>query len=286
MAPPQGWLYLIYSCLFWSVHGIVPDPQNVRISSINFDSILQWDPPNLQEENLTYTVQYQDIYSYQFSDLCSRIACTECNITKLPKLGDHIIRVRTESEKEKSKWVNISFEPLRDTTIGPPDVYVKSTSGVLYVEVTDPPITNIRDYSSLSIKGIYGSSMTYKMLIWKKDYDEQVRDENIMHNSIILSDLDPGTTYCLKVQVLIREMNKKGEWSNVFCHRTNDSGVNPVQLTVILLSVLVLLPFGCLLILHLYRRVKNAFLPSYSLPQHFKEFTVSCISVKWRRSFL
>lgn len=43
----------------FAVHGIVPEPQNVRVHSVTFNSTLQWDPHIFHEENVTYTVQYK-----------------------------------------------------------------------------------------------------------------------------------------------------------------------------------------------------------------------------------
>lgn len=37
--------------------GMVPEPQNVRITSVNLHSTLQWDAPRFPRGNLTYTVQ-------------------------------------------------------------------------------------------------------------------------------------------------------------------------------------------------------------------------------------
>ncbi|XP_053242595.1 interleukin-10 receptor subunit beta isoform X2 [Podarcis raffonei] len=269
---PRGWPCLICSCLFWSVHGMVPEPQNVRLHSVMFDTFLQWDPPNFHKGSMTYTVQYK-VYGNGFTDLCQRTDVTKCNISNIPIHGSYIVRVRTEVEEERSNWVNITFTPFSDTIIEPPAVQAEATTpGVLIVQITDPLVS--RDGGKYSIKHFYGHGfVTYKMRIWKKDYDgEQVRYVNITQSSKTLPDLDPGTTYCLQAQAFIVELNKNGDWSNALCITTTDNGINTVQLTIILLSVLALLPFICFMILHVYRWAKYIFLPSYYLPQHFIEF--------------
>ncbi|CAI5772628.1 interleukin-10 receptor subunit beta isoform X1 [Podarcis lilfordi] len=271
---PRGWPCLICSCLFWSVHGMVPEPQNVRLHSVMFDTFLQWDPPNFNKGSMTYTVQYKVyVYGNRFTDLCQRTDVTKCNISSIPIHGSYIVRVRTEVEEERSNWVNITFTPFSDTIIEPPAVEAEATTpGVLIVQITDPLVS--RDGDKYSIKHFYGHGfVTYKMRIWKKDYDgEQVRYVNITQSSKTLPDLDPGTTYCLQAQAFIVELNKNGDWSNALCITTTDNGINTVQLTIILLSVLALLPFICFMILHVYRWAKYIFLPSYYLPQHFIEF--------------
>ncbi|XP_062982757.1 interleukin-10 receptor subunit beta [Elgaria multicarinata webbii] len=270
---PRGWQCLICSCLFWTVHGMFPEPQNVRIHSVMLDSVLQWDPPNFHKENVTYTVQYKKFH-HQYIDLCQRIYITECNISSIPMFGLSTIRVRAEFENKTSNWVDITFTSLKDTNIGPPAVQVEAHKpGVLSVQLTDPFF--IRDDGKLSLHDLYGT-VIYRLLIWKKDCGgEQVRNENMTHTFQIISGLDPGTAYCLKAQAYIEGLQKTGEWSEDYYIRTADStdtGINPVQLTVILLSVLILVSFCCFIIYRVYRQTKFVFFPSYSLPQHFKEF--------------
>ncbi|XP_054829329.1 interleukin-10 receptor subunit beta isoform X2 [Eublepharis macularius] len=275
----MAWRYLISGCLFWSVHGIVPEPQNVVIQSVTFNSTLQWDPLTFPTVNVTYTVQYKQ-HSGGFTDLCTRIVFTECSMSHLPLYGNYILRVRAESEKEQSNWKNITFTPM-DTTIGPPDVHVEPRSRALYVEVKGPFLQ--RNSATLSIEELYGT-VIYNMQILKKDYTEQMKIVNIMYDSEIRSDLDPWTTYCIQVQVFLPKSNKTGEWSKMCCTATTGNGISPLQLTVGLLSGLIVFILCCWMFLYVYQRVKYVFHPSYSLPQHFKEFTVSCITR--RRLFL
>ncbi|KAJ6662438.1 hypothetical protein lerEdw1_011851 [Lerista edwardsae] len=274
----RGWQYLLCSCLFCSVHGITLEPQNVRIHSVNLNSTLLWDPPSFHEENVTYTVQYKT-GSNSSENLCIKTNFTECNISEIPIYSACVLRVRTESEKGQSVWVDLSFDPLRDTIIGLPSVGVETTNGGLYIHVKDPVVT--RNSSIWPIMYFYGP-LIYNMLIWKKGYEGQVRNVTISQNSIILSDLDPVTTYCFKIQAFIYKGNKRGEWTDVSCKSTDDVGKvscignlfceDPVRLIIIILSVSILFPFCCLMVLRVYRRVKHTYFPSYSLPQHFKEF--------------
>lgn len=49
----------LYVMFLISVHGVIPEPQNVRIYSRDFNSTLLWDPPNFHEEDVTYTVEFE-----------------------------------------------------------------------------------------------------------------------------------------------------------------------------------------------------------------------------------
>lgn len=48
----------IFIYLFISALGTVPPPENVRMNSVNFKNILQWDSPAFPKGNLTFTAQY------------------------------------------------------------------------------------------------------------------------------------------------------------------------------------------------------------------------------------
>ncbi|XP_077198700.1 interleukin-10 receptor subunit beta [Paroedura picta] len=261
------WRDLLYSCLVWSVHGIVPKPQNVRVHSITFNSTLHWDPITFHKEDVTYTVQYKR-HSGEFTDLCTRIASSECSISSIPLHGNYTVRVRTESEKEQSNWKSITFTPT-DTVIGPPEVHVEPRPRALYVEVRGPSFQ--QNGNSWQIQNIY-SNVVYSVLIWKKDHDEQMNIVNINYDSEKLTNLDPWTTYCIQVRAFLPESNKTGEWSIMSCIATTDNGTSSMPLTVSLLSGLIAFFLCCWMSLCVYQQVKYVFYPSYSLPQHFKEF--------------
>ncbi|EMP32259.1 Interleukin-10 receptor subunit beta [Chelonia mydas] len=252
--------------------GIVPEPKNVRINSVNLNSTLQWDPPTFHKENITYTVE--SISSLYNRNLCKNIVITECDFSSLSVYGNYTLRVRAESENEESDWVNTIFKPLDDTIIGPPDVKVKSESGSLHVDFTGPVVVQGSD--KWPLKKYYGS-WAYRVLYWKKSNSEEVVTTDTKYNSEILSGLDPWTIYCLQVQAVIPEWNKTGELSEKFCDRTTDNGVTPVWITVtvLLVSMLVVLvsvPACFFTSSYIYRQTRYVFCPTYSFPQHLKEF--------------
>ncbi|XP_048349509.1 interleukin-10 receptor subunit beta isoform X2 [Sphaerodactylus townsendi] len=233
------WRGLICSCLLWSVHGIVPEPQNVRVHSVTFNSSLQWDALTFHKANVTYTVQYKK-HSGEFADLCTRIAFTECSMSSIPL---HAI-------------------------IGPPEVHVKPGPRVLYIEVEGP---FFQSDARWSIQHFY-NNVVYNMVIWKKGYDEQMNVVNIQYDSEKLSNLDPWTTYCIQVRAFLPESNTTGQWSKISCVATTNNGVNSVLLPVGLLLGIIVFFICCWIFLYVYQPVKYIFHPSYSLPQHFKEF--------------
>eukprot|EP00078_Anolis_carolinensis_P022993 XP_008120200.1 PREDICTED: interleukin-10 receptor subunit beta [Anolis carolinensis] len=269
---PRGWPgSLLHLLLCWSVYGMVPEPKNLRLHSVMFDSVLEWDPPDFHKENLVYTVQYKTKISDVFIDLCRRIVSTKCNVSHIPAYSSSTIQVRTEFENEYSNWENVSFTPYRETRIGPPAIQVEATKpGVLNVQLIEPSFT-LND-GNRSLKEFYGIAI-YRILIWKKYHNtEQVQEVNTTDTFQVIRDLDPMTTYCLKAQAFIAELYKDGQWSEPICTNTTDTGLHPGLLTVTILLVLISFPFFSLIIFYIYRWIKYTFFPSYSLPQHFKEF--------------
>ncbi|NWT61024.1 I10R2 protein, partial [Erythrocercus mccallii] len=166
-------------------------------------------------------------------------------------------------------------------TIGPPEVRLKSESGALHVDVSGPFAERLQDRWPL--RQLYGS-WRYRILCWKRGSPDthlasapQVAEVDTEHSSEILSQLEPWTVYCVRVQAVIPEWNKTGELSRELCEQTTHNGVTPVWIivTVLVGSMLVMLTVVTVCFFssfYLYRLIKHVFFPSYIFPQHLKEF--------------
>ncbi|XP_074839543.1 interleukin-10 receptor subunit beta [Carettochelys insculpta] len=263
---------LLAGCLLWSAFGIVPEPKNVRMSSVNFNNSLRWDPPTFHKENITYTARY--VSSVSENIMCKNIVNTECDFSSLIIYGDFTLQVRAESKNEESDWVNITFSPMDDTIIGPPDVKVKSESGSLHVDFTGP--FAVHGLEKWPLKTYYGSWM-YRVLYWKKTNSEEVKTTDAKYDSEILSGLDPWTIYCLRVQGISPEFNRTGELSEEVCDSTTDNGITPVwiivtALLISMLLVVVTIPVCFFTFAYMYQQARYVFCPTHSFPQHLKEF--------------
>uniref|UniRef100_A0A8C3K717 Interleukin 10 receptor subunit beta n=1 Tax=Calidris pygmaea TaxID=425635 RepID=A0A8C3K717_9CHAR len=264
------------SCLLLCVSGIMPKPRNVRITSVNLRSFLQWDAPRFHKGNISYTVQSKSINfpGNTYTNVSTNLRLTECDVSFLSAYGDYILQVRAESENNHSDWESVSFKPMHDTVIGPPDVKVKSDSGSLHVDFTGPFAEHKHD--KWPLKQYYGS-WNYRILYWKKDGNKEVNHIDTEHTSEILSRLEPWTLYCIQVQAVVPEWNKTGEPSGELCEQTTHNGVTPVWLIVTILIgsmlvVVISVPACFFSSLYLYRLMKHVFFPSYIFPQHLKEF--------------
>ncbi|XP_072596886.1 interferon alpha/beta receptor 2 isoform X3 [Vulpes vulpes] len=257
-------------CLLMSALGLVPPPKNVRMKSVNFKNILQWELPAFPEGTLTFTAQYQSYRKFQ--DLCTSTAFTECDFSSLSKYGDHTLRVRAEFADEHSDWVNITFCPVDDTMIGPPGMQVEALANSLHLRFLAPKIEN--EPETWTMRNIY-NSWAYNVQYWKNGSDEKWLT-TCQYDFEVLRDLEPWTTYCVRVQGFLPERNKTGEWSKPVCEQTANDDTAPSWTVAIVLAASVcaaLLLLGCSALLWcLYKRTKHVFSPRNCLPQHLKEF--------------
>lgn len=204
-----------------------------------------------------------------------------CDVSSLSPYGDYELQLRAEAGPLRSPWVTLRFKPMDDTTIGPPEVRLKSESGALHVDVSGPFAEHEQDRWPL--RHYYGS-WSYRILCWKRGSRDThlasaswVAQVDTKHSSEILSQLEPWTVYCVRVQALIPEWNKTGELSRELCEQTTHNGVTPVWVIVAVLvgSMLVVVTAVTVCFFssfYLYRLIKHVFCPSYVFPQHLKEF--------------
>ncbi|XP_011223726.2 interleukin-10 receptor subunit beta isoform X1 [Ailuropoda melanoleuca] len=257
-------------CLLMSALGMVPPPESVRMKSVNFKNILQWELPAFPKGNLTFTAQYQSYRKFQ--DICASTALTECDFSSLSKYGDHTLRVRAEFADEHSDWVNITFCPVDDTMIGPPGIQVEALANSLHMRFLAPKIEN--EPETWTMRNIY-NSWVYNVQYWKNGSDEKW-PMTCQYDFEVLRDLEPWTTYCVQVQGFLLDRNKTGEWSKPVCEPTADDETAPSWTVAVVLAASVCAAFlllGCLALLRcLYTKTKDTFSPGNGLPQHLKEF--------------
>ncbi|XP_054433897.1 interleukin-10 receptor subunit beta [Pteronotus mesoamericanus] len=260
------------SCLVVSALGMVPPPENVRMNSVNFKNILEWESPAFPKGNLTFTAQY---LSYRkFQNVCTSTALTECDFSVLSKYGEHVLRVRAELGDERSTWVNLTFCPVDDTIIGPPAMQVEALANSLHIRFLAPRIE--KEHETWTMRNIY-NLWVYKVQFWKNGSDEKY-PLDCQHDFEVLRNLEPWTTYCIRVQGFLPDRNKAGEWSEPVCERTasDDTAPSWVVVAAVLVAAVCaacLLLLGCSALLWcIYKRTKHALSRGNSLPQHLKEF--------------
>uniref|UniRef100_A0A6I8P6H6 Interleukin-10 receptor subunit beta n=1 Tax=Ornithorhynchus anatinus TaxID=9258 RepID=A0A6I8P6H6_ORNAN len=262
------WLFENILC---ALLGAVPKPENVRMNSVNLKNILEWELAPLPYENVTFTAQSMS-YTGVFEDVCKNIVLRQCDFSHLAKYGDHTLRIWMETEGGHSDWVNVTFHPVEDTVIGPPNLQVKPVSSSLHVHFSFPKIEN--EPETWTLKDYYGS-WEYKVLYWKRGTSQKL-EMVTPFESDMLPDLDPRTTYCLQAQGLVPALNKSGLWSQPICETTADDGKTPVWVIAVMLlaslvAVLLVVLCSFSVLWYLYRQARYVFFPGYSLPKLLKE---------------
>ncbi|CAM5161876.1 unnamed protein product [Natator depressus] len=198
---------------------------NITWSSINFKTILQWQP---KPTNYVYTVEISGINS-NWEKVCVHTKETECDVTdKLEKVKDtytaHIVSEMisgTEKFEEPSYAISPKFIPYNQTTIGRPGIQTyELTDSKLKVLVEDP-LTPYRfpNKSFKSIREIFKNDLEYTLYYWK-DQSTGKKEATTKSNQFEIS-IDKGKNYCFYVQAIIlsRRENRKSQESKVNCTR-------------------------------------------------------------------
>uniref|UniRef100_V9KWB3 Interleukin-10 receptor subunit beta n=1 Tax=Callorhinchus milii TaxID=7868 RepID=V9KWB3_CALMI len=269
---------IILGLLSAVVLGELPTPGNVTIDSVNLKHILKWNSIPFHDERVTYSVQYQGLFerrndqNWTEAENCTNITETECNLLEyLAFIATYFIRVRAERGNQTSEWIEANaFSPYRDSVIGPAMVQVESLLGQLQVSVFDP-VTE----EGTSMQMMY-PDLAYWVFYWKDTEDTKVYNKSFT-GVTVLSELQPWTTYCLRVQSYIKNPFRLGQSSSILCNQTSANAKTRALkaasfLFVSLFSVL-LVTVGCFAFLFfVHRTIKRIMYPSYSFPSHIREY--------------
>ncbi|XP_053312610.1 interleukin-10 receptor subunit beta [Spea bombifrons] len=262
---------LIFFYFFLPAFGEVPTPKNVTMDSVNFRNILRWIPSAATGEDIVY--MYQAQYKLDFEETEYRNVCvtnaTECDFSLVKYKS--LIRVRTKLRNNVSEWVTIRFDPYTQTVISAPRVKVTSRAGKLDVSFSGPTQSD-----GSSLKDVYGAWI-YRLVYWKENTPSDVKTIETDQNYKILPDLDKWTMYCLKVQVYAYEYNNPGHFSPMVCEETTDDGKPPWWIIAIAFISSMLVTAAAVtgifyFIFKTYQAGRHIFYPSYSIPQHLKEY--------------
>ncbi|NXO61582.1 I10R2 protein, partial [Phainopepla nitens] len=168
-------------------------------------------------------------------------------------------------------------------SIGPPEVRLQSENGALHVDFWGPLAEHQDSGVMLSLRCNCNCLVIAQLI-------PQLRPDlpglccaflcsqvDSSHSSEILTQLEPWTVYCVRVQAVVPECNKTGQLSRELCEQTTHNGETPVWVivTVLVGSMLVVVTAVTVCFFssfYLYRLTKYVFCPSYIFPDHLKEF--------------
>uniref|UniRef100_A0A674I9Z7 Tissue factor n=1 Tax=Terrapene triunguis TaxID=2587831 RepID=A0A674I9Z7_9SAUR len=225
---------------------------NITWSSINFKTILQWQPV---PTNYVYTVKISGINS-NWEKVCVHTKETECDVTdKLQKVKDtytaHIVSEMlsgTEKFEEPPYAISPKFTPYNQTTIGTPGIQTyELTDSKLKVLVEDP-LTPYRfpNKSFKSIREIFQNDLEYTLYYWK-DRSTGKKEATTKSNQFEIS-IDKGENYCFFVQatILSRRENRKSQESKVKCTSDQIDGLAGTYLVKQVNRLFVFLAVSCI----------------------------------------
>ncbi|XP_069801956.1 interleukin-10 receptor subunit beta isoform X2 [Dendropsophus ebraccatus] len=240
--------------------------------SVNFVNHLHWKQPADLRGDVMYIVQYKMDVAANKDDYKTICVTHEQHCDSSSITYRSYVRVKTRIYPNDSDWVQIHFDPYEQTIIRAPNVTVSSRSGYLDVSFKGPLMGPERG----SVKEKYGDAM-YRVEYWKESDPAHVLYTSTSHSQYTLQNLETWTMYCVRVQAYAPEFEKGGEFSPVMCKETHDDGRTPSwKIAVLFLGSMVLAAVITLLLICLtvkgYQITRYIFFPSYSIPEHLKEY--------------
>lgn len=252
-----------------------PCPQNLQFRALDMKCLLYWD--NLYDENVTFLVQLLYASKRSFSsDIskdwitvsgCENITTPHCDFSSSVHVsGIYYLRVQAMNAHNKSLWSReIEFEPKIHNEMGPPSVSINASDDSLYIFV---------DYHRELYEKLYGD-LSYRAWYWKNSSYAKGKVED-KSTPFIISGLNPSTLYCLKVQAYAQYYNKSSKFSNVTCITTGKYSYRAdVQTSLLYLAITagsaIVIVFLSYAVWYLWRKIKDVFFPSCSLPMNIED---------------
>ncbi|NXC48865.1 TF factor, partial [Penelope pileata] len=201
----------------------LPTAVNITWSSINFKTILKWQP---KPSDYFYTVEIHG----QTSDTkkkCILTTETECDVTEALRnvketYTAHILSVKslgTDNFEEPPFANSEKFTPYNQTIIGKPEIqHYTQKDSKLNVVFRDPLTPYMFPNGSFqSVRDIFKHDLEYKLYYWK-DQSSGKKDATTKSNTFEIR-VDDTNNYCFYVQAIIpsRRENRNGQESVVLC---------------------------------------------------------------------
>ncbi|XP_035188568.1 tissue factor [Oxyura jamaicensis] len=201
----------------------LPTAVNITWSSINFKTILQWQP---KPSGYFYTVEIHG----QTSDTkkkCTLTTETECDVTDALRnvketYTAHVLSVQSagvDNFEEPPFASSEKFTPYNQTILGKPEIqHYTQKDSKLNIVFRDPLTPYMFPNGSFqSIRDIFKHDLEYKLYYWK-DQSSGKKDATTKSNIFEIS-VDNKNNYCFYIQAIIpsRREIRTGQESMVLC---------------------------------------------------------------------
>ncbi|CAH2246383.1 interleukin-20 receptor subunit beta [Pelobates cultripes] len=265
----QGHLLIVaamMACLTFSLStptgkSMIPAPQNISLTSINFKHILTWNPLPVEWGNVTYTVRIQGEYERYHkkhdwieAENCHYISVPFCNLSKdIPTNVLYEIQVRAELENRTSDWAPLGYLFRKNSTLFiPPNIALLDVGHKLIIE-----IENI------------GSSFEYYAFYWKrsnKELDVKTMKLNKHTTSVVLTETDPNNEYC--AYVVAYAVGRNSSSSNTACIFVEAQKLSKFIIGIISLFVAIAgLVVVSILVWKIFYLLRFSYFPKVDIPE-------------------
>ncbi|CAL8240795.1 unnamed protein product [Merluccius merluccius] len=233
------------------------------------DMVLHWDQPG-NTSQVSYTTEINSPVTV-YRPGCVNISVLSCDFTALDipltAYGTYRGRVRAQRGPETTAWVESGSLTLDiNTTIGPPNVTLVSNGVHVTIHIIDPVfrISNLRD--------IYNYA-SYIVTYWRENEEgkkDKAKNMTVQQNPLVLSDLEPLSRYCVKVQIkTVRNITPSRE-SRVTCMKTTDQERLPWLEAVVTFFVIAMGVAVAVVVIVYRKKLANFLCPRVLLPPYFK----------------
>ncbi|XP_048354513.1 tissue factor [Sphaerodactylus townsendi] len=214
----------------------IPTAVNITWSSINFKTVLEWEP---KPSNYFYTVEIDGPSDRKKA--CIHFARTECDVTYLlenPK-DTYTARILSETplmdngDSDHPPYATSpTFIPYVQTMIGMPTIKKFEQKNDILKIVVEDPLTPYRfkNSSFKTIRDIFKDELEYTLYYWK-DKSTGRKEAKTRSNEFTVN-IDKGKNYCFYVQafILSRTENRKGEKSFDKCTTVDKASLDDFEL--------------------------------------------------------
>ncbi|XP_068768738.1 interferon alpha/beta receptor 1 isoform X2 [Struthio camelus] len=216
-------------------------PQDIQVYVVNTNFTLRWNYTE-DDTHVMFSAQYRWFEDFETNEReweelpgCQNVTCTECDFSSAitEYYVKHHVRLRAETREDKSPWSSV-FEmiPYYIAKIGPPEVELQSTNGVIKIKVSPPEANRVQKM------WIDDLSFKYNLVIWENSSNAEFRRSIFPTDTI--NDLAPETTYCLKVQATRPLDSQEGLFSPTHCIKTTRKAKDllcPTNVSVLALNM-------------------------------------------------
>uniref|UniRef100_A0A3P9M6T1 Fibronectin type-III domain-containing protein n=1 Tax=Oryzias latipes TaxID=8090 RepID=A0A3P9M6T1_ORYLA len=239
---------LLSWCRSSAVATELPPPQDLTMVAINTNYTLRW---NYKQSaalpyQVTFTTEFISKYMLTikkkppvWKPACKESPEHSCELTSfdLYYFSIYKLRVRASVNGNHSAWAFKEFCPDKDTGIGPPSSVKLTLAGYsLEVSIVDP-LTS----TNSSMKD-YMADLSYNIRYWERHEDEEaliIKTISTNSNVVALSDLEPLTWYCVRVQSYTKYYNRSSSFTSPLCMK-NDGHAPCWQILLIFMAFLVI----------------------------------------------